>query len=55
MMGRHAVVVWDAKPYGLVVNPGGLAQHLYAKLGFEFGAWQNSLVLRDPGSVSDGT
>lgn len=53
-MGRHAVAVLGCETLWMGVNPDGLAQHLYAKLGFEFGAWQNSLILRDPGSVSDG-
>jgi ribosomal protein S18 acetylase RimI-like enzyme len=48
-IGRHATEELGCESLWMGVNPEGLAQYLYAKLGFEFGAWQNSLVLLPKG------
>ncbi|MBM43458.1 MAG: hypothetical protein CMJ36_00375 [Phycisphaerae bacterium] len=44
-IGNHAMSELGCTTLLLGVNPKGLALHIYAKLGFTLGQWQNSLVL----------
>jgi ribosomal protein S18 acetylase RimI-like enzyme len=52
-MGRHAIDALGCQTLWMGVNPKGQAQHLYAKLGFEFGGLQNSLALIEPMRVPE--
>ena len=44
-MGRHALEELDCDMLLMGVNPDGMALHIYAKLGFILGKWQNSLTI----------
>jgi ribosomal protein S18 acetylase RimI-like enzyme len=44
-MGNHAICEGECTQLLLGVNPHGLAIHIYSRLGFELGKWQNGLML----------
>jgi GNAT superfamily N-acetyltransferase len=47
-IGRQALAEKECDLLLLGVNPKAMAIHIYAKLGFALGKWQNSLTLLDP-------
>ena len=47
-IGRHALADLECDLLLMGVNPKAMALHIYAKLGFALGKWQNSLTLLDP-------
>jgi GNAT superfamily N-acetyltransferase len=50
-IGRHALADPECDLLLLGVNPKAMALHIYARLGFALGKWQNSLTLLDPSGL----